>query len=103
MFAKDSCHSQIEYLSNFIDFIIMAERSDTTNRQSSIVNLIPALPGWVFFFVLREEDRGFAVIFLAAVFPGVAFFLRGFLLTVSLFLSHLEIRGANSFWHFELT
>jgi len=38
MFAHNLCHSQIEYLRNSIDFNRKTERSDTTNRQSSIVN-----------------------------------------------------------------
>jgi len=53
MFAHDLCHSQIEYLSNAIDFnrkdrakpparrgcSAYASESDTTNLQSSIFNL----------------------------------------------------------------
>jgi hypothetical protein len=53
MFAHDLCHSQIEYLSNAIDFnrkdrakpparkgcSAYASESDTTNLQSSIFNI----------------------------------------------------------------
>jgi len=38
MFAKNSCHSQVEYLEILSILIEMTEQSDTTNRQSSIVN-----------------------------------------------------------------
>jgi hypothetical protein len=39
MFAHDLCISQVEYLRNSIDFNKKTERSDTTNRQYSIVNI----------------------------------------------------------------
>jgi hypothetical protein len=47
MFAHDLCHSQIEYLSNSIDF----NRKDSAKRyhKTSIFNRqysIPACPGW---------------------------------------------------------
>jgi hypothetical protein len=49
MFAHDLCHSQIEYLSNSIDFnkkdrAKRYHKSSIVNRQSSI----PACPGWAF-------------------------------------------------------
>ena len=39
MFAHDLCHSQIEYLKILSILIEKTERSDTTNRQYSIVNI----------------------------------------------------------------